>query len=121
MWDAFCEHLRKYGRSGNLFVLICTSIATAALFGPVAVAALLGLLGAYLVWFCVEVRQQQVRFERLGQQPPLASVDLRVARVRLANSKTQRLQAEQSRRLKTERFNRPVTSATHAPLRLRMR
>ena len=121
MWDAFFEHLRRCGRSGNLFVLVCTAIATAALFGPIALAVLLGLPGSYLVWFLAEVRQQQVRFERLGQQPPLASVDLRMARVRLANSKTQRIEAEQSRRLKTQRFNRPVTSATHAPLRLRIR
>ncbi len=121
MWDAFFEHLRRCGRSGHLFVLIFVASAIAVTFGPVGLAVLLGVLGAYLLWFLVEVRQQQARFEKLGQQPPLASVDLRVARVRLANSKTQRLMAEQSRRLKAASFARPVARAGTSPLRVRAR
>src|SRR5829696_7740036 len=104
MWYTFFEHLRHYGRSGNLFVLVIVSTASAALFGPAGLAVLLGVLASYLVWICMEIHRQQDRFENLGPQPPLASVDLRVARVKLANSKTQRLLAEQPQRLKTQRL-----------------
>jgi len=114
MRDAFFEHLRQHGRNGYLFVLLTVLVAVAALFGPVGIGVVLGLLGVYVAWFCVAVYRQQDRFERLGRQP-MASADLRFARNRLANSKTQRLVAEQSRRLKPQRFNRPGTT----PLRLR--
>jgi hypothetical protein len=121
MWYAFCEHLRHCGRSGYVFVLVMLLTAIGALFGPTGMAALLGLLGAYLVWICVEISRQRDRFEKLGQQPPLASVDLKLARVKLANSKTQRLRNEQSQRLKTQRINRQTATSANTPLRLRPR
>lgn len=118
MWAAFFEHLRHCGRSGYPFVLVLVIIGVGASFGPVGMGGLLVLLGAYLTWFFGEVRRQQDRFERLGPQPPLASVDLRLARTRLANAKTQRLLAEQSQRLKTQRLGR---TGVNPPLRLRPR
>lgn len=90
-----------------------------ALFGTAGVAVLLALLAAYLIWLCGELRRQQVRFERLGRLPPLACVDLNVARTRLAKSQTQRLRAEQAQRLKTQRI--PGAPAPAGPLRLRAR
>jgi len=117
MWDAFFEQLRHGGRSGSLFFLIIAGTAIAAFFGPVGLTVLLGVLGIFVVRTCVEIRQQQDRFDKLGRLPPLASVDLRVARTKLANSKTQRLMAEQAQRLKTQRLSaRPAST-----LRLRPR
>jgi hypothetical protein len=124
MWEAFCQHLRECGRSGHLFGLIMLLIGAGAFFGSVGILVLLGLLAAYLIWFCVEIHQQRERFEQLGRQPPLAGVDLRSARIRLANSKTQRLQAEQAQRLKTQRMSgtgRMPNNPGAGPLRLRPR
>jgi len=118
MWDAFFEQLRERGRTGNLFVLIMVAIGVGGFFGTAGITVLLGVLAAYLVWLCVEIHRQRDRFERLGRQPPLASVDLKVARTKLANSKTQRLLNEQSQRLKTQRL---VRSNGSGPLRLRPR
>ena len=114
MRDAFLEHLRQSGRGAPLFVVLSLFGASAVFFGPVGIGVVLGLLGVYIAWFCVSIYRQQARFERLGRQP-LASADLRVARNRLANSKTQRLVAEHSRRLKSQRLGR----ARATPLRLR--
>jgi hypothetical protein len=116
MWAAFCAHLRECGRSGNLFVLVVLLIFAGAIFGRPGLAVLLGLLATYFAWVCFELWSQQERFEQLGRQPPLASQDLRAARVRLANSKTQRLRQEQTHRLKTQRMG-----ATSGGLRLRPR
>jgi hypothetical protein len=118
MWAAFFEELREHGRSGHVFVLITLVIFAGALFGVPGIFVLLGLLAVYLGWICLAIRGQRERFERLGQQPPLASADLRVARVKLAKSQTQRLLAEQSQRLKTQRC--PTTVISN-PLRLRPR
>jgi hypothetical protein len=119
MWDAFFEELREHGRSGHVFVLITLIIFAGALFGGPGIGVLLGLLGVYLGWVCLAIRSQRERFERLGQQPPLPAADLRVARGKLAKSQTQRLIAEQSQRLKTQRC--PTTTSTSGPLRLRPR
>ncbi|HKX60632.1 MAG TPA: hypothetical protein VJS65_02295 [Verrucomicrobiae bacterium] len=121
MWAAFFEELREHGRSGHVFVLIMLLIFAGALFGVPGIGALFGLLAVYLGWVCMAVRSQQERFERLGQQPPLASADLRVARVKLAKSQTQRLMAERSQRLKTQRCPTTTNTATSGPLRLRLR
>jgi hypothetical protein len=118
MWDAFFEELREHGRSGHVFVLITLIIFAGSLFGMGGIGVLLGLLAIYLAWICFAIRAQQDRFERLGRQPPLASADLRAARGRLAKSQTQRLMAEHSQRLKTQRCPPPTTSG---PLRLRPR
>lgn len=117
MWDAFCEHLRECGRSGNLFVLVMLLIFGGALFGVAGITVLLAMLAAYLIWFCVELSRHRDQFEKLGRQPPLAGVDLRVARTKLARSHTQRLMTRQTQRVKTQRL--PASSPQ--PLRLRTR
>ena len=135
MWDAFCEHLRNCGRSGHLFVFVMLLIFVGALFGLPGVGALIALLGGYLLWFLNELRRHQDRFERLGHQPPLAAVDLRTARSRLAKSHTQRLALASSQRARTQRLGGPSSlapqpgaasastqlRATSSPLRLRPR
>jgi len=126
MWAAFCEHLRDCGRSGNLFALVLLLTFAGALFGMTGIGVLLGLLAAYLIWVGVEIHRQQDCFERLGQQPPLALTDLRVARTKLAHSRTQRLVAvtnSSTQRLKTQRLAtqrlgqryQAATSTTTAP------
>ena len=121
MWAAFFEEIREHGRNGHVFVMIMLLIFAGALFGVPGIGVLFGLLAVYLGWVCMAVRSQQERFERLGRQPPLASADLRVARVKLAKSQTQRLMAERTQRLKTQRCPTTTSTATSSPLRLRIR
>ena len=118
MWEAFCEHLRECGRSGNLFVLIMLLVFAGAIFGVAGITVLLGLLAAYLIWFCIEIGRMRERYDKLGRQPPLASVDLRVARSKLAKSQTQRLMTRQPQRPKTQRLS---AASAASPLRLRVR